>query len=93
MLRFWVRLTPRGGSDRIDGVADGALLARVRAAPADGDANAALIDLLASSLHIPRSAMVIDRGLTSRRKRIRVDDGHAGSVTFAAWPGVVVERD
>ncbi|MGA7426797.1 MAG: DUF167 family protein, partial [Rhodoplanes sp.] len=42
-----VRLTPRGGSDAIDGVetlADGraVLKARVRAAPSDGAANAAL---------------------------------------------------
>ena len=92
MLRFSVRLTPRGGSDRIDGVADGVLLARVSAAPADGAANVALLGLLASTLRVPRSAMVIERGITSRRKLICIDDRYADSARFDAWPGVAVDR-
>jgi uncharacterized protein YggU (UPF0235/DUF167 family) len=92
VLRFAVRLTPRGGSDRIDGVADGVLLVRVRAAPADGAANAALLELLAASLRVPRSSLAIERGMTSRRKLIRLDSDHAGAGLFAAWPGVAVDR-
>ena len=47
-----VRLTPKGGRDAIDGMqvlADGrsALMVRVRAAPANGEANTALIRLVA----------------------------------------------
>ena len=37
--RFGVRLTPRGGLDRVDGVADGTLRARVAAPAVDGAAN------------------------------------------------------
>ena len=40
-VRFVVRLTPRGGADRIDGVGeDGVLRVRVAAAPVDEAANA-----------------------------------------------------
>ena len=55
-----VRLTPRGGRDAIEGVeqlADGraVLKARVRAAPSEGEANAALCRLIADALG-PRRA-------------------------------------
>jgi uncharacterized protein (TIGR00251 family) len=43
---------------------------RVSAAPTDGEANAALIKLLAKELGIPRSSIEIVSGETSRHKRI-----------------------
>jgi uncharacterized protein YggU (UPF0235/DUF167 family) len=91
VVRFTVRLTPRGGSDRIDGVADGVLLVRVRAAPVDGAANAGLLELLAASLRVPRSSLAIERGMTSRRKLIRLDGERAEADVFAAWPGLAVD--
>jgi uncharacterized protein YggU (UPF0235/DUF167 family) len=74
-LRLTVRLTPRGGRDAIDGVetlADGRpiLKARVRAAPSDGEANAALIALLARELDLPRSAVTLIAGATARLKTV-----------------------
>ena len=77
-----VRLTPRSGRDIIDGVearADGRVMlkVRVRAAPFEGEANAALCRLLAKSLEIaPRQVSVV-AGATARVKRIRI----AGSST------------
>jgi uncharacterized protein (TIGR00251 family) len=71
-----VRLTPKGGRDSIDGIdtlADGsvALKARVRAAPSDGEANAALCRLIAKALGIPPGRVEVVGGATSRLKRVK----------------------
>ena len=78
MARLPVKLTPGASADRIDGWgvdADGrpVLKVRVRARPVEGEANAALILLLAKSLGVPRSAVSLARGGQSRRKMIEVD--------------------
>ncbi|MGA3307762.1 MAG: DUF167 family protein [Xanthobacteraceae bacterium] len=72
-----VRLTPRGGRDAIEGIerrADGraVLKARVRVAPSEGEANAALCALVAKALGIAPRQVTIVAGATSRIKRIRV---------------------
>ncbi len=87
-VRFMVRLTPRGGIDAIDGVApDGALRARVAAAPVDGAANSALVRLLADRLELPPTAVRIVKGATARRKTIVVEGATPGSI-LARWPGL-----
>lgn len=73
-----LRLTPKGGSDRIDGLgelADGrkVMLARVRAAPDKGAANAAVEMVLAKALGVPRSDVSLISGHTARLKSLRVD--------------------
>ncbi len=72
------RLTPKGGRDSIDGVAvlsDGAsvLACRVRAAPEDGRANAALCKLLAQAVGVPSSRARIATGSKARLKQVAVD--------------------
>lgn len=72
-----IRLTPRGGCDAIDGVqvlADGrpSLMARVRAAPADGAANNALIRLVAKAVGVPPRDVAIVAGATARLKRLLI---------------------
>ena len=65
--RVTVRLTPKAGRDALEGVAqlaDGrsVLQARVRAAPHEGEANAALIKLLAKALGVPaREVQLVGR--------------------------------
>jgi uncharacterized protein len=72
-----VRLTPRAGRDAVEGVirrADGrvVLKARVRAAPSEGEANAALCRLLADAVGVaPRQATLV-AGATAREKRVRI---------------------
>jgi uncharacterized protein (TIGR00251 family) len=76
-VRFAVRLTPKGGRDRVEGWAQGAdgktyLKARVAAPPEDGKANAALIALLARTLGIGKSQIAIVAGQTARLKQVDV---------------------
>lgn len=73
-----VRLTPRGGADRIDGWETDAagrehLKVRVRAAPVEGEANAALEAVLAKALGLPKSAVKVARGATARLKQVAVE--------------------
>jgi len=85
--RLRVRLTPRGGADRIEGVAEGVLRVRVAAAPVDGAANDALERLLARELGVPRSGVRIASGATARTKIVEVDGIDAEGVR-RRWPGL-----
>ena len=70
-----LRLTPKGGRDAIDGIAalaDGrvVLKARVRAAPSEGEANDALIRLVAKTLGVPPRDVALSAGATGRIKQL-----------------------
>jgi len=72
-----VRLTPKGGRDAIDGIeqrGDGrpVLKARVRAAASEGEANEALIRLLASELDVPPRNVSLLAGAAARVKRVMI---------------------
>ena len=84
---FSVRLTPRGGSNRVDGVVDGVLRVRVTAPAVDGAANAALLRLLGDELHWPRSRLRLVAGATGRTKVVAVDGLEAAAV-IERWPGL-----
>jgi uncharacterized protein (TIGR00251 family) len=76
-LALTVRLTPKGGRDAIDGVeqmADGrsVLKTRVRAAASEGEANAALIKVLAKTLGVAPRDVALVAGATARLKRLRI---------------------
>ncbi|AQR60382.1 hypothetical protein BZG35_00955 [Brevundimonas sp. LM2] len=78
MGRLAVKLTPGASADRIDGWGvdpEGrpVLQVRVRARPVEGEANAALILLLAKSLGVSRSSVSLARGGQSRLKRLDVE--------------------
>ena len=82
-----VRLTPKGGRDAIDGVdtlADGraVLKARVRVAPSEGEANGALVRLIAKALGVPPRDVTLTAGATSRVKRL----------TVAGDPATLIEK-
>jgi uncharacterized protein (TIGR00251 family) len=72
-----VRLTPKGGRDSVDGIdqlADGrsVLKARVRAAATEGEANDALVRLIAKTLAVPPRDVSLEAGATSRIKRLAI---------------------
>lgn len=78
MTRLAIKLTPGASVERIDGWdvdADGrpVLKVRVRARPVEGEANAALLKLLAKTLGVSKTAVSLDRGGQSRLKMILVE--------------------
>lgn len=68
-----VRVTPRARREEIAGVRDGAILVRTTAAPQDGQANAAVVRLLAKRLGVPQSRVRLVRGGGAREKLLRVE--------------------
>jgi uncharacterized protein (TIGR00251 family) len=87
-VRFAVRLTPRGGLDRIDGVNEaGALQVRVSAPPIGGAANASLIRVLAEELGVARSDVHLIAGAAGRQKLVAVDGLSADGI-LGRWPGL-----
>jgi uncharacterized protein len=86
-LLLSVRLTPRSDREAIDGItqlADGkaVLQVRVRAPPVDGQANAALVRLIAGALGVrPRDVSLV-AGESARLKRVKVS-GSAAALAAA----------
>ena len=72
-VRFSVRVQPRASRSAIEGVHAGALKVRLTAPPVDGAANEALGELLADRLGVPKRAVVIVGGASSRTKVVEVD--------------------
>lgn len=67
-----VRVKPRARKNGVDSRREGALLVAVTAAPVDGSANAAILEVLSDALHCPKSALEIVRGHKARDKIVRV---------------------
>jgi uncharacterized protein len=73
-----LRVTPRGGRDQIDGIetlSDGRSVVkmRVRAIADGGEANRAVMEVLAKALGVPKSSVKLKSGATSRIKQVAVD--------------------
>jgi uncharacterized protein YggU (UPF0235/DUF167 family) len=79
-----VRVIPRSGKNTLEWDEgneregdlrgqQGTLKARLTAPPIDGAANEALVALLADRLHIPKRAIQIVRGATSRQKTVEIN--------------------
>jgi uncharacterized protein len=78
LIRLEIKVTPKASADRIQGWAEDEEGARVlkvvvTAVPEDGKANKAVIALLAKRLKLPKSALTIASGETSRRKTLLID--------------------
>lgn len=67
-----LRVTPRADADRIGPFVDGLLEVRVTRPPADGDANRAVLRLVARALQVPPSSVTLVAGARSRSKRCRI---------------------
>jgi hypothetical protein len=65
-----VRVTPRAGRSALAGLREGMLAVRIAAAPVEGAANRALIELLATVLDVPRGSLHVASGSRGRVKRV-----------------------
>jgi uncharacterized protein len=81
-----VRLTPRASRDGIDGLKEGRIQARVRAVPEDGRANAALVELVADEIGVPKSTVEVTAGHIARLKSVTIKgDAAALEARVTAW--------
>jgi uncharacterized protein (TIGR00251 family) len=73
-VRLQVSVSPKSRAEEIRASrAEGSVRIRVTAAPEDGRANRAVLDLLRAKLGVARSALRIAGGETSRKKWIEID--------------------
>jgi uncharacterized protein (TIGR00251 family) len=82
-----VRVKPRAKRARVGGVRGGALEVAVTAPPVDGEANAAVIEALANALGVPKRAVTLVRGASSRDKTFRIESVTAEQVAALASSG------
>ena len=71
-VTFDVLVQPRASREKVGPLHDGRLKVSVTSPPVDGEANAAVIALLAKRLRVPKSAVEVISGASSRRKTVRV---------------------
>jgi uncharacterized protein (TIGR00251 family) len=73
MTDLAIRVQPRAKRSEVAGERGGAVVIRVSAPPVDGKANEAVCRLIAERVGVPRSAVRIVRGESSRDKVVRID--------------------
>ena len=69
---FDIRLKPGSSRDRVVSAGQEGISLAVTAAPVDGKANEAMIRFLAKVLDVPKSAISIRKGATSRNKLVEI---------------------
>lgn len=79
-VRFAVRVQPRSSREGVDGIHGGALRVRVNAPPVEDAANDAVVKVLAKTLGVAKSAVLIVGGARSRSKVIEVAGLRAADV-------------
>jgi uncharacterized protein (TIGR00251 family) len=74
-VRIAVQITPNAKKTEVIGVMKDALKLKLQAQPIEGRANQALVKFLAGALSVPKGAVSITHGLTSKRKLVEVKSG------------------
>jgi uncharacterized protein (TIGR00251 family) len=68
-----VRVQPRSSRKGIEGVSGRALKVKLTAPPAEGEANAQLIEVLSTELGVRKASIRIVKGLSSRNKTVEIE--------------------
>lgn len=69
-----LKVKPNARESSLAQLPDGTWLAKVKAPPVDGKANAAVVALVAEHFGVPRSAVSIKTGASGRLKRVEIDE-------------------
>ena len=69
-----IKVKPNSRASVLEQAADGTWVARVKAPPVDGKANAELVELVAAHFGCRKSAVVIRSGASGRLKLVRIED-------------------
>jgi uncharacterized protein len=79
-----ILVQPRASRAKIGPMHDGRLKIAVTAPPVDGEANAAVIELIARQLGIARGDVEVIAGASSRRKTLRIANATAEQIAGLA---------
>lgn len=71
-IAFDVLVSPRASRPRLGPIHGDRVKLAVTAPPVDGEANAAVVELVAKALGVARAAVTITAGQSSRRKTVSV---------------------
>lgn len=75
-----VRAQPGAKREGLVGIQNGQLKFAVRVPPEDGKANAALVEVIASTFSLRRSDVTLVRGATSRQKVFRLQNANEAAI-------------
>jgi uncharacterized protein (TIGR00251 family) len=84
--RLAVCVKPRSAKEVV-AVIDGVVVVRVAAPPAEGRANARVVELMAAHLGVPRARVTLVRGAAARHKELAIAGLLAASVDEALAKG------
>ena len=76
-----LHIQPRASKNEVCGVQDNALKIRLTSPPVDGAANKLCREFLAELFKVPKSAVEIIAGETSRHKRVRISGSDIARLT------------
>lgn len=79
-ITLTLHIQPGAKKTEFAGLHGDALKIRLAAPPVDGKANEALVKFLAEVLHLPKSAVTLKSGQTSRRKVLEVTGATTASI-------------
>lgn len=73
ILRLEIKAVPNAPKSQVVGWLGDALKVKLHAPPVEGKANAELCSFLAETLDLPKSAVRLDRGASSRKKIVVIE--------------------
>jgi len=84
-----VQVQPNASRNKVTGFKEGVLYIRIAEPPVKGKANQGLIKYLSGILGIDKSRIVIQKGVTSKRKLITISQLHQDQVMkdITSWLG------